>query len=283
MTTKAKGISVRQKLSDLSQKYDVSYENIETAFMIERLVARLVADKKLSENLVFKGGFVGLRVYNSQRYTVDLDALLVKAKIESILKLTKEKAESDLNDGVWFKLEDQVDLATQGEYGGVRQIYRAGIGEVLKNISKAQTIHFDLGVGDPITPGPQKMKVPSLLPKGEEISWSIYPIETICAEKLHALVSHGNINSRSKDVHDLSVFLPKADATILIEALKKCFAFRETEIPESFSKTIKAINTMSLQRGWLSATASVPNEKKFKEAFDVILKYMAYLERSFNM
>jgi hypothetical protein len=48
MTTKEKGNSVRQKLSDLSKKLGISYENIETAFMIERLVARMVADKNLS-------------------------------------------------------------------------------------------------------------------------------------------------------------------------------------------------------------------------------------------
>ena len=86
MTTKAKGNSVRQKITDLSKKLNVPFQNVQTAFMIERMVARLVADKNLSKNLVFKGGFVGLRVYNSERYTVDLDALLVKANIESTLK-----------------------------------------------------------------------------------------------------------------------------------------------------------------------------------------------------
>ncbi len=72
MTTKAKGNLVRQKITDLSKKLNVPFQNVQTAFMIERLVAQLVADKTLSQNLVFKGGFVGLRVYNSERYTVDL-------------------------------------------------------------------------------------------------------------------------------------------------------------------------------------------------------------------
>lgn len=156
MTTKAKGSSVRQKIMDLATKLDVPFQNIQTAFMIERLVARLVADKNLAKHLVFKGGFVGLRVYNSERYTIDLDAVLVQANIESTFALTRKNAEVDLDDGVWFKFEDQMDLATQGEYGGIRQVYRAGIGEVLKKLSKAQIIHFDLGIGDPITPGPQK-------------------------------------------------------------------------------------------------------------------------------
>lgn len=282
MTTKSKGSSVRQKLTDLSKKLRIPYQNIETAFMIERLVARFVADKNLSKYLVFKGGFVGLRVYDSHRYTVDLDALLVKSNIEPTLKLTKEKAETNLDDGVWFRFENQVDLATQGEYGGIRQIYRAGIGEVLKSLNKAQVIHFDLGIGDPVTPGPQKMKTPAFLSQGEDISWSVYPLETIIAEKLHALVAHGNINSRSKDIHDLSVFLPKADAAILGEALKRCFAFRETDLPDSFSKTIKSINTASLERGWLSATATVPEERKFHSAFEMVIQHIADLEKLFS-
>lgn len=87
MTTKAKGNSVRQKLIDLSKKIRIPYQNLETTFMIERLVARLVLNNNLSKHLVFKGGFVGLRVYNSERYTIDLDALLVKSNIKLALQL----------------------------------------------------------------------------------------------------------------------------------------------------------------------------------------------------
>lgn len=281
MTTKSKGSSVRQKLTDLNQKIRAPYQNLETAFMIERLVARLVADKKLGKHLIFKGGFVGLRVYESHRYTVDLDALLVNAKIESTLDLAKEKAESDLDDGVWFRFEDQIDLATQGEYGGIRQVYRAGIGEVLKDLKKAQVVHFDLGIGDPVTPGPRQMEMPTLLSKNEDISWSVYPVETIIAEKLHALITHGNINSRSKDVHDLSVFLPTANAKILAEALKRCFAFRKTEWPESFSASIKNIDTKTLERGWLSAIASVSEAPQFSAAFNSVVSHLTELERNF--
>jgi hypothetical protein len=121
-------------------------------FIIERLVARLVADQNLSESLVFKGGFVGLRVYESNRYTIDLDALLMKANVGPTLARVKERAMTDLGDGVWFVFEEQLDLATQGEYGGIRQTYRAGLGEPPKDLKRAQIVHFDLGIGDPITP-----------------------------------------------------------------------------------------------------------------------------------
>lgn len=277
MTTKSKGESIRQKLTALSTKLGVKYANIETAFLIERLLARLMADKTLSNHLVFKGGFVGLKVYESPRYTVDLDALLIKANIESTLKLVKEKAEFDLNDGVWFRFEDQVDLATQGEYGGIRHIYRAGIGEVLKNLKKAQIVQFDLGIGDPVTPGPQKIETTSLLQNGS-ISWSVYPIETIIAEKLHALIAHGDQNSRSKDVHDLAIFLPKADSKVLNDAIKRCFEFRETDLPASFSNTLKELNTGRLEKGWASAVSSLPNAPTFKSSFETLITLMSKIE-----
>ena len=137
MSTKAKGTSVTQKLANLAKKRGARFEHVATEFLIERLVRRLVADKKLASLLVFKGGFVGLRVYNSSRYTVDLDALLRKSNLEATLALTREAAETDLDDGVWFRFESQVDLETQGEYGGIRQTFRAGFGELPKKLLKA--------------------------------------------------------------------------------------------------------------------------------------------------
>lgn len=279
MTTKAKGTSVRQKIIDMSKKIGVNPRDLETVFLIERLVARLIASKKLADRLVFKGGFVGLKVYNSPRYTVDLDALLVKSNIEETLAMVEYQAQIDLNDGVWFRFESQVDLATQGEYGGIRHSYRAGIGEVLKNIKKAQIINFDLGIGDPITPGPQTQKTPSLFSGNEDISWSVYPIETICAEKLHALISHGDENSRSKDVHDLAVFLPKADPKTLKKAIKNCFEFRETELPKSFTEQIRQLNTSRLEKGWDSAVSSIPNIGSFREAFEKLCKHLEKSEK----
>ncbi|MEI8026078.1 MAG: nucleotidyl transferase AbiEii/AbiGii toxin family protein [Pseudomonadota bacterium] len=281
MTPKSKSDSVRKKLSNLALKLDVPYRNMETAFLIERLMARLVADRKLKAKLVFKGGFVGLRVYDSPRYTIDLDALLVEANIDSTLELTKQRAEADIGDSVWFRFESQISLVTQGQYGGIRQVYRAGIGGILTDIKRAQIVHFDLGIGDPITPGPQEAETPSLFPSNEKISWSVYPVETIIAEKLHALLSHGDANSRSKDVHDLSVFLPRADAKTLGTALKRCFEFRETELPEKISVEIANINTQRLEQGWANSVSTVAKAPEFRAAFDAIVENMARLENSF--
>lgn len=281
MTTKAKGTSIRQKLINLSVEIGVPFQNLETAFILERLVARLTADAGLQKHLVFKGGFVGLKVYNSARYTVDVDALVVEANVESILKSAKRCAQTDSDDGVWFRFENQIDLATQGEYGGIRQTYRAGIGEVLKNLNKAQVVHFDVGLGDPVTPGPMSTETNSLIIPDSNLSWQVYPVETIIAEKMHALISHGDINSRSKDVYDLAFLLPRADASILGQALKRCFEFRETELPDSFTTFLKSMDTKSLERGWMSATTSIPGPASFSAVFDNLIKSIGDIEKSF--
>ncbi|NDC23405.1 MAG: hypothetical protein EBZ49_04670 [Proteobacteria bacterium] len=137
-------------------------------------------------------------------------------------------------------------------------------------------------MGDPITPGPQKVETPSLFPQNEDISWSVYPIETICAEKLHALLTHGDANSRSKDVHDLAVFLPKADAKTLGIAIKKCFEFRETNPPKKISTKIKKLNTLRLEQGWANSVSTVADAPDFKAAFEAVITTMAKLEKAFK-
>ena len=280
MSTKAKGTSVTQKLLALKDKAGVPFANISTAFLIERLVARLVADKELRKSLVFKGGFVSMKVYASPRYTIDLDALLLKANIKETLQQTKVAAEGDLDDGVWFRFEEQVDLQTQGEYGGFRQVYRAGIGPELKNLKKAQIVNFDLGIGDPVTPGPTKATTETLL-SGEELSWSVYPIETMIAEKLHALISLGAANSRSKDVYDLSIFLPKADPKTLASALERTFAFRVTELPKNIAGTISSLDTKALERGWKTAISTVQNAEEFGICFSHVVAQLVHLQKQF--
>lgn len=280
MTTKALGTSVTQKLLALQKKIGVPYANLATVFLIERLLARLLADERLHKSLVFKGGFVSLKVYESNRYTVDLDALLMKSNIEKTLEQTKAAAETDLNDGVWFHYENQIDLETQGEYGGVRQVYRAGIGPKLKNIKKAQVINFDVGIGDPVTPGPLKATTPALISK-EELSWSIYPIETMIAEKIHALISLGKLNSRSKDVYDLTVFLPKAHAKTLASALKNSFAYRKTALPDGIADALSELDTKALERGWKSALGSIQDAPEFRQSFELVVTLIRKLEENF--
>ncbi len=264
MNIHPKATSISAKLLTLSKKQGFIFQNLLTSFLIERLTVRLVANNKLNKCLVFKGGFVSLRVYNSNRFTVDLDAILNKSDLESALKVASAAIQSDIGDGVWFLFEKQIELKTQGEYGGIRQIYRAGLGNPPKNIKRAQIINFDLGIGDPVDP--VRVQTKELL-GDSEISWLVYPIETIAAEKMHALLERGNDNSRSKDVYDLSIFLPKVNHGRLHSALSACFKYRNSDLPDELHSTVHKIDTTTLERGWASAMASIKTPPDFSAAF----------------
>ena len=266
MSEKNNATTIAAKLSNLAKKKGTTYQSISTAFLIERLLARLVLDKTLMKVLVFKGGYVGLRVYNSERYTIDLDALLLKADISKTLTKTIAAIEADIGDGTWFALESQIDLKTQGEYGGIRQVFRGGIGERPIEIRKAQIIHFDLGIGDPVTPSPILTQTTELI-GNDEICWLVYPVETIIAEKFQTLIERGGDNSRAKDVFDLYFYLPKANTQLLKQAINKCFEFRETELPIDPVKVLNNIDTTLLKKGWASAVASLKDAPSFDAAY----------------
>jgi hypothetical protein len=183
--------SITAKLSQLSKDLGVAYPKIFTEFILERLAYRLISHSDLRGKLVFKGGYVSLRVYESPRYTIDLDALLRRGRLDSIASVVRLAAEEEGTDGVWFRLEKTVDLQTQGEYGGLRIVMRAGLGEIPKNLKKAQIVHLDIGKGDPVVPGPVEVETPFIL-GGGSLSWRVYPVETTVAEKLHALVVRGS-------------------------------------------------------------------------------------------
>jgi hypothetical protein len=262
--------SVSKKLSTLAEKLGIAFQEVATEFLLERMVARLVIDKILATQLVFKGGYVALRAYHSPRFTIDLDAVLKNGDVAAVMKRAKLAIEADLNDVVWFRWEKEIDLQAQGEYGGKRLVFRAGIGPVLKDIRRAQLVNLDIGIGDPIVPGPIKKPLKELL-GGGSLSWSIYPIETAASEKLHTLVVRGSENSRAKDVFDLSIFLPQCNPKTLKEALNQTFAHRRDQLPTSIPNVLRHIDLKLIKRGWSGAVEDIEPTPSFEDAFAKII------------
>ena len=80
-------------------------------------------------------------------------------------------------------------IREEAVYGGIRVNIEARLGNVRINIRS------DVGFGDAVTPEPQAVEFPALLdfPAPQLRS---YPIYTVVAEKLEALVLLGEANSR---------------------------------------------------------------------------------------
>lgn len=272
------GRSISSKLSLLAKKENVAFQHIATTFLIERMVVRITSNPELQKHLVFKGGYVSLRVYGSSRYTIDLDALLLRQDMTTILDQARASIEKPLEDGVWFYHVNNQPLQTQGEHGGMRLIYRAGYGEPPEDIKRAQLIHFDIGLGDPIVPEPRQLNTPSMI-TDVPVSWQVYPLEMTVAEKLHALCERGSFNSRSKDIYDLYIFLPRCDPAQLKTAIESTFCYRNTPMPGNWDVSLRKIDTSILKKGWISAVSDVEHDLKFDVAFDGLVNELKKLIR----
>ncbi|MGA1871003.1 MAG: nucleotidyl transferase AbiEii/AbiGii toxin family protein [bacterium] len=177
-------------------------------------------------------------------------------------------------DAVWFIYKKEVDLVTLGEYGGIRLYFRAGIGDPPKDIKRAQSIHLDLAVGDPVIPSPVKTHTHSIL-GDDSLSWCVYTIESSVAEKLHTLIVRHSDNSRSKDVFDLYYLMPimpKCNHEILKQALSATFKSRGDPLPSDIPQVLNKIDKDLLQRGWKSAIAGLRERLDFDTIFEHVIK-----------
>ena len=92
---------------------------------------------------------------------------------------------------------------------------------------------IDVGFGDAVTPGPVDAVYPVLIADFAAPRLRTYPVYTVVAEKLHAMVLLGMTNSRLKDYLDLSVLLEREvlDPATLAVAIAATFTRRGTALP----------------------------------------------------
>jgi hypothetical protein len=262
--------SVTDRLRNVATKTKSPFDAMQALFLLERMAVRRASHAKLSRQLVFKGGYVSIRVYQSPRYTTDLDAVLTKGDLISLRDPVVACVEADIGDGVWFRFEETQDLTTQGEYGGLRIVFRAGIGPLPEKLVRARAVTLDIGTGDPITPGAKEEVTPTILGEGS-LSWKVYPVETICSEKLHTLVVRGSESSRAKDIFDLNLLLPRCDQTMLLKALSETFRFRGDSMPGDVYGHLSSIDRTRLRAGWHAAVGGIAGAGNFSDAFETLL------------
>jgi hypothetical protein len=275
---KALAQAITAKLSELARTQDKPYDKLLTIFLLERAVARLVSDRTLARCLTFKGGYVSVRVYNSPRFTTDIDAVLHGLDQASAVEKIHEQMALPFGDGAWFRYEEKQKLVTQSEYGGWRLVFRGGLGNPPEKFSRAQIIDIDIGIGDPVTPAPRLIETESLV-GNDSLLWQVYPVETILAEKLHTLVTRGSANSRARDVYDISLLLPQADDVTLKNALQATFNYRGHILSDGLADILQSMDTGLLKRGWASAVGHISGVRGFNETWhDLVinLKHKGY-------
>jgi hypothetical protein len=254
MTTEEKSRHILQGLATLATSSKLSMNELRIILALERIVARIEAHSVLRDKLIFKGGFVLLKSFGTDRFTRDLDVLAQDIPKHHLLDHLGDALQAKLDDGVHFGQTSVEDLLDQGRYGGYRIRIPFQIGPLPKErhkLKKLSRVHLDVGFGDAILGKPKRTKVPSIVEGEAPISWRIYPLESIYAEKLETLVSRGAGNSRAKDLFDLVVLFDRVRTRkSLGNAIQKTFSNRETEMPSSFADFFKKLDLVILERSW---------------------------------
>lgn len=224
--------SVRQRLLTESQNRKEPFDLILTRYGIERLLYRL-SQSDHADRFFLKGAMLFL-VWDetAHRPTRDVDLLgsgpTEPTALESVFREVCAVAVEP--DGLEF-LPDSikaVPIREEAFYEGVRVTLEARLGNARINIQA------DVGFGDAITPAPEIVHFPTLL-NFTAPRLSAYPVYTVVAEKLEAMVLLGEANSRMKDFYDLW-FLGRSfefDGQTLVAAIRATFKRRGTPVPDT--------------------------------------------------
>jgi Nucleotidyl transferase AbiEii toxin, Type IV TA system len=224
--------SVHQRLLNLSQERREDFNLILTRYAIERLLARL-AQAGYAGQFVLKGALLfAIWTGRLHRPTRDLDLLgYGDSSEEKLGKLFKDLCAVEMKaDGLVFDPDSVrvTEIREEQEYGGQRV-------HLLATLGRARIpLQIDIGFGDAVTPAAEQVEYPALLELPGPRLWA-YPKESVVAEKLHAMVALGVLNSRMKDFYDVwtmaQVF--PFDGHTLCRAIWSTFERRRTEIPSS--------------------------------------------------
>ena len=221
--------SVRQRLLNEAKRTGRLYNEIEQYYAIERFLYRL-SQSEHSDSFVLKGALLFTAWHNRRfRATRDIDLLGRLSNSQGgIAQLFRDVCSQSVpDDGLLFDPSSvtTVRIAEDAEYEGVRVTVdgRLGTGRV--------RIQVDIGFSDVIVPAPVEIDYPGILDFPSP-HLKAYSRESVVAEKLEALVTLGEGNSRMKDFADLW-FLARHfsfDGRLLAQAVRDTFEKRQTPV-----------------------------------------------------
>ncbi len=225
------GKSIRGKLLNIAKREDIFYQTVLTRYFQERLLYR-ISQTKYRQNFFLKGGAL-MYAYEkfAARPTLDIDFLgqNISNESESIAKAFSEICSVPCDvDGLTF----EIDKIKAEEIAKIRNYHGIRISVPVKMDSISQVMTMDIGFGDIVTPSPIDLDYPLLLDYLPGVSILAYSLETVIAEKMHAIVDLADQNSRMKDYYDLYRILSneKYDTEILQEAIIQTFENRHTSL-----------------------------------------------------
>lgn len=222
--------SIKARLKNFAIKNRCTFQEALTYYGLERLIYR-ISISKYSDHFVLKGGILLYAIFecNYERATTDVDLLAIKISNskEEMKIVFNEIFSKKVDDGLVFDFNslNVEDITTFKEYHGLHVT-------IMAYLDKTEIpINIDIGFGDIVYPGVNKISFPSILNMDLSII-NAYSIVTSIAEKLEAIVHNGYLNSRYKDFYDVYVLLRTYDLFYddVENAIEQTFENRNTKI-----------------------------------------------------
>jgi hypothetical protein len=166
-----------------------------------------------------------------RRPTRDIDFRgYVPGDSKTLLKIIYEVIEVPATeDGLAFDMQSISVKETQidADYQGIRV-------KLIARLERTRIpVQIDIGFSDELTSKAETIEYPNILPDLETVHMKGYPRETVVAEKFHAIIQHGDLNSRMKDYYDLWLISKTFDfeSKPLQKAIEATFRNRDTDLP----------------------------------------------------
>ena len=225
--TRDRGKSIRERLLNISKEEGQEYMKVLVRYLHERLLYRISVSPYKSHFLL-KGSSL-LYAYDGfkARPTIDIDLLGERISNDSerlkgvFGRICHIECEDD---GVTFDADTLTlePIAVEKKYPGSCVRVLAHLDTIVQQVS------IDIGFGDVVTPCPLLLDYPLLLPDVPDVELYAYSLETLIAEKFHAMVDRDESNSRMKDFFDVYELLRnhEIDKELLKESVVSTFKNR---------------------------------------------------------
>lgn len=191
------------------------------------------------ERFVLKGATLFAIWGTTYRPTRDLDFTAYgDPNVDAVLSALRDICHTpDDVDALVFEADTiaAAPIRDASEYPGIRVRIVALLG------TSRIPIQLDLGFGNAIVPGPEEVEYRTLLGDPPP-RIRAYPQESVVAEKLHAMVTLGEQNSRYKDFYDMHTIANafRFERSTLVAAVRATFERRGTPIAEEAPVALRA-------------------------------------------
>lgn len=253
-TDQARAESLLAKIKNAANSMKISMPMAMRRYAYERMLS-VMAENGMSEGFCIKGGMLLGTMFKGRllRPTEDLDlnGLRIGMSIRDMgADLRKIAAIHSGNDGLRFDIDSLKIVKNRDD-----DIIKGGKLHLMAYIGKARIpLKIDIGYGNPITPGVEMIKMPTLIPGLiDAIPFQAYPMETVISEKVHAMYRHGLLNTRHKDYFDIMMLAQnyEIDGATLADALVNTFEIFLDKVPEQLPALTKEFSSQrSHQSQW---------------------------------